>query len=119
MEMWMAAILLGLVFAGVFTLAEIIVGTIVLHRRVGGMVMLIPLKPGKGEEQLRNAVSWLEWQRGVFPGRVAAVNFGLGQEEGDRCRRFCRGSGVMWIEKKDCGDLESFVEKLNGMDYND
>ena len=118
MEMWMAAILLGLVFAGVFTLAEIIIGTVVLHRRVNGMVLIIPLKPGTGEEQLRSAVSWLEWQRGIFPGRVAAVNFGLEKEEAERCRQFCRGSGVIWQEQMECVELQSFVENLTGIDYN-
>jgi len=117
-EMWMASILFGLVFAGVFTLAEIIVGTVVLHRRISGLIMLIPLRCKKGEEQLRGAVSWLEWQRGIFPGRVVAVNFDLEPEEKERCRRFCIGSGVIWQEKEEGEELQSFVEKLEGMDYN-
>jgi len=43
MNLWMAAILLGIVFGGVFTLAEIIVATFLLHKQLGGMIPLIPL----------------------------------------------------------------------------
>ena len=118
MEMWMASVLLGIVFGGLFTLVEIIIGTVLLHRRLNGMVMVIPLKEGKGEAQLRNAVAWLEWQRGVFPGHVVAVNFGLGREEAEQCRRFCIGSGILWIEQEEGLELDSFVENLEGMDFN-
>jgi len=117
MDMWMAALLLGLVFAGIFTLTEIVVGTVLLHRRLGSMILLIPLYKGKGEKHLREAVNWLEWQRGVFPGLAAAADLGLDTDERERCRQFCRGSGFVWVGREDTPQLESFVEKLRGMDY--
>lgn len=117
MNLWMAAILLGLVFGGVFTLCEIIIGTCLLSRKVDGLVLMIPLRKTKGEQHLRNAVSWLEWQRGVFPGRVAALDLGLQQEEKEKCRVFCRGSGVIWIDKTETKQIESLFAKLAAMDY--
>ena len=117
MNLWMAAVLLGLIFAGVFTLCEIIIGSCLLSRRVDGLVLLIPLRKTKGESYLRSAVSWLEWQRGVFPGRVAALDLGLVEEERERCRVFCKGSGVIWIGKKESRQIESLFAKLTAMDY--
>ncbi|MBR5559168.1 MAG: hypothetical protein IKU72_02860 [Oscillospiraceae bacterium] len=117
MDLWMAALLLGLVFAGVFTLAEIVVGTVLLHRRLDGMILLIPLVGKMGEKRLREAVDWLEWQRGVFPGHVAAADLGLDDREKERCKVFCKGSGVIWIEREEAAQLESFVEKIGRMDY--
>lgn len=118
MELWMASILLGLVFAGIFTLAEIIIGTLLLPNRLGDMVMMIPLKAGKGEGHLRQAVSWLEWQRGVFPGYVAAVDLGLKEEERENCLQYCLGSGIIWTGKDQWEGLESFIEKQQRMEYN-
>ncbi len=117
MELWMASILLGLVFAGIFTLAEIVVGTVLLHRRVRGMILLIPLTKEKGERRLRDSVAWLEWQRGIFPGLVAAADMGLEPEERAACRLYCRGSGIIWLERNEAKEAESFVAKLFGMDY--
>lgn len=117
MELWMGAVLLGLVFAGVFTLCEILVGTVLLAQRTGGMVLLVPLRPGLAEANLRRAVAWLEWQRGVFPGRVAAVERGLGPEERAACRLYCRGSGILWLEGEEAETAESFVAKMEEMDY--
>lgn len=117
MNLWMAAVLLGLIFAGVFTLCEIIIGSCLLSQKVDGLVLLIPLKKQQGEPHLRSAVSWLEWQRGVFPGRVAALDFGLEQEEKEKCRVFCKGSGVIWVSKNETKQIESLFAKLTAMDY--
>lgn len=117
MNLWMAAILLGIVFGGVFTLAEIIVGTCLLHKQLGGMILLIPLNAQKGEQRLRNAVSWLEWQRGVFPGVVAAADMGLSKGEQEKCRAYCKGSGVIWLDQNELGQAESFIAKLASFDY--
>ena len=117
MNLWMAAVLLGLVFGGVFTLCEIVIGTCLLSRRVDGLVLLIPLNESRGEKHLRSAVSWLEWQRGVFPGRVAAVDLGLGQQEMKKCRIYCKGSGVVWLQKNQTEQIESLFAKLGAMDY--
>jgi hypothetical protein len=117
MNLWMAAVLLGLVFGGVFTLIEIIVGTCVLSKRTGGMLLLIPLHRGLGERQLRSGLAWLEWQRGVFPGVVAAADFDLTEEEMERCRTYCKGSGVVWLDKGKLEKNESLFAKLAAMDY--
>lgn len=117
MELWMGAVLLGLVFAGVFTLCEILIGTVWLAQRADGLVLLVPLVPKTGEKTLHRAVAWLEWQRGVFPGRAAAVDLGLDPAEKAACRRFCRGSGLIWLEGEEAAGAESLIAKLDGMDY--
>ncbi|MBP0963573.1 MAG: hypothetical protein J6Q99_04695, partial [Oscillospiraceae bacterium] len=58
-----------------------------------------------------------EWQRGVFPGRVAALDLGLQQEEKEQCRICCRFSGVVLIDKNETKQIESLFAKLAAMDY--
>lgn len=113
----MAAILCGLVIAGLFTLAEVMIGTVLLHKRLGSMILLIPLQEENGEKQLREAVFWLEGQRGIFPGRVIAVDLGLAEPHRTACRQFCRGSGVEWMPFSTAEELGLFIANAARMDY--
>jgi hypothetical protein len=45
------------------------------------------------------------------------ADFYLTEEEMERCRTYCKGSGVVWLDKGKLGKNESLFAKLAAMDY--
>jgi len=48
---------------------------------------------------------------------VAAADMGLSKEEQEKCRAYCKGSGIIWLDQNELGQAESFIAKLASFDY--